>query len=176
MANMNTLHEQHQFNILTGGEPGLLVNGGWNMGGGGGGAPNRPTPGWDKGWPPKPKPQPAPKPNMTIAHHTGGKHFTEPTGPELIQDVLNDPTLDESDYERILGPDYNNKIQQYQQQSMLISGVPYTGGGWMLNNGGFVNSAGEAFRQNRDGSFDYLGPYTEDRFGPLIPGGGPDRA
>ena len=60
MANMNTLHEQHQFNILTGGEPGL-VTGGWNMGGGGGGAPNRPTPGWDKGWPPKPKPQPAPK-------------------------------------------------------------------------------------------------------------------
>ena len=65
-------------------------------------------------------------------------------------------------------------VQNPTNQNMLISSVPYTGGGWMLNNGGFVNSAGEAFRQNRDGSFDYLGPYTEDRFGPLIPGGGPN--
>ena len=118
---------------------------------------------------------PSRKPDsMTIAHHTGGKHFTEPTGPELIQDVLNDPTLDESDYKRILGPDYKNKIQQSQQQSLLISGGPFTGGGYMTNDGFGVNLRGDVYRQNRDGSFDYIGPYTEDRFGPLIPGGGPD--
>ena len=29
--------------------------------GGKGGSPGRPTPGWDKDWPPKPKPQPKPK-------------------------------------------------------------------------------------------------------------------
>tara|TARA_R100000234_G_scaffold79561_1_gene49790 strand:+ start:1410 stop:1922 length:513 start_codon:yes stop_codon:yes gene_type:complete len=170
---MANLEEERRFNILTGGEPGLLVNGGWNMGGGGG-APNRPTPGWDKGWPPKPKPQPAPKPNMTIAHHGG--HFGDGGGPDLMKQIMSDPTLDESDYERILGPDYENKIQQYQQQSLLISGGPFTGGGWMTNDGFGVNAAGETFRQNRDGSFDYLGPYTEDRFGPLIPSGAPDRA
>ena len=91
-----------------------------------------------------------------------------------MKKLMKDPTLEESDFRRILGPDYENKIQQYQQQSLLISGGPFTGGGWMTNDGFGVNAAGETFRQNRDGSFDYLGPYTEDRFGPLIPGGGPD--
>lgn len=69
-------------------------------------------------------PAPPRKPsNMTIAHHR--EHFAEPTGNDLMQKLMTDPTLDESDYKRILGPDYKQKIQQYQQsQSMLISGAP----------------------------------------------------
>ena len=217
---MANLEEERRFNILTGGEPGL-VTGGWSMGGDeeGGRSPYEP-------WVPAPSGPYSPPPKreqlmisnegasspvklhegvsiedgkpykrylpdyggaginydtirwkpghgpVDLAHHR--EHFGDGGGPGLMEKLMKDPTLDESDFRRILGPDYENQIQQYQQQSMLISGVPYTGGGWMLNNGGFVNSAGEAFRQNRDGSFDYLGPYTEDRFGPLIPGGGPN--
>jgi len=109
---------------------------------------------------------------LDLAHHT--EHFGDGGGEGLIDKVLSDPTLDESDYKRILGPDYKKKIQQSQQQSLLISGGPFTGGGYMTNDGFGVNLQGDVFRQNRDGSFDYLGPYTEDRFGPLIPGGGPN--
>tara|TARA_B100000212_G_scaffold46236_1_gene29851 strand:- start:208 stop:867 length:660 start_codon:yes stop_codon:yes gene_type:complete len=218
---MANLEEQRRFNILTGGEPGL-VTGGWSMGGGGNVPgedgpyrtpppsetppypPNREQLMIADGWPrsrvkihegvsietgkPYKRVLPdyggaginydtiRPKPGVNfpdLAHHGG--HFGDGGGPDLMKQIMSDPTLDESDYERILGPDYENKIQQYQQQSLLISGVPYTGGGYLTNDGGVVNLQGDVFMQNRDGSFEYLGPYTEDRFGPLIPHGGPDR-
>tara|TARA_B100000214_G_scaffold297142_1_gene227076 strand:+ start:49 stop:759 length:711 start_codon:yes stop_codon:yes gene_type:complete len=55
-----------------------------------------------------------------LVHHT--EHFGDPG----IEQLMKDKTLNDSDYERILGPDYKNKIQQYQQnQSMLISGGPF---------------------------------------------------
>ena len=60
-----------------------------------------------------------------LVHHT--EHFGEPRDEKsLIEQLMKDKTLNDSDYERILGPDYKNKIQQYQQnQSMLISGGPF---------------------------------------------------
>ena len=131
---ISTLENERRRAILEGGE--LRINGGWNIAEGKGGSPNTPTPEWDKGWPgrgTKPKPEDRPNIPTKLAHHM----FTEPTQGDLINEVINNPELNESDYERILGPDYKEQIQEYllrQQQAlnneMMISqigvGYPHT--------------------------------------------------
>ena len=100
----------------------LRISGGWNIAKGG--SPNTPTPGWDKGWPPpgtKPRPEDRPNVPTKLAHHTGDRHFTEPTPDQLIPMLLNDPTLNESDFERILGPEYESIIRQYLNQQQVLN-------------------------------------------------------
>ena len=83
----------------------LRISGGWNMAKGG--SPNTPTPEWDKSWPGRgTKPRPEDKPNVPtkLAHHTGGKHFTEPTREQLIFNVINDPTLNAVSYTHLTLP------------------------------------------------------------------------
>ena len=66
---------------------------------------------------------------MMMAHHTGGKHFTEPTVDELIQGIINGEvprgTLGDEETE-------NRMIQEYLQRqdqamnNMMIAGAPYS--------------------------------------------------
>ena len=68
-----------------------------------------------------PRADASPQDGMKIAHHTGGKHFTEPSIDELIQGLINGDvprgTLGDEETE-------NRMIQEYldmQKQSLKIS-------------------------------------------------------
>ena len=47
-----------------------------------------------------------------LAHHM----FTEPTRDQLIQEVISNPELNKSDYERILGPDYETELEEWKKR------------------------------------------------------------
>ena len=49
---------------------------------------------------------------MQITHHM----FTEPTRDQLLQEVISNPELDKSDFERILGPDYETEIEEWKNK------------------------------------------------------------
>jgi len=49
---------------------------------------------------------------IPLAHHM----FTEPTRDQLIQEVISNPELNKSDYERILGPDYETEIEEWKKR------------------------------------------------------------
>jgi len=50
--------------------------------------------------------------DQKVAHHM----FTEPTRDQLIQEVISNPELNKSDYERILGPDYEKEIKEWKKK------------------------------------------------------------
>ena len=49
---------------------------------------------------------------LPLAHHM----FTEPTRDQLIQEVISNPELNKSDYERILGPDYETELEEWKKR------------------------------------------------------------
>tara|TARA_Y100001973_G_C5173634_1_gene320571 strand:+ start:1155 stop:1661 length:507 start_codon:yes stop_codon:yes gene_type:complete len=166
---MANLEEERRFNILTGGEPGL-VTGGWNMGGDEEGGrspyePYKPAPSGPYSPPPKRKPD-----NMTIAHHTGGKHFTEPTMDELIQGIINGDIP-----KGTLGPEEDRMIEDYKNrntnQSLLISGAQDldTKMG-VTTSGGFPDEDGNFYIWSPRGQkFIDMGPYDPDLHGLPVP-------
>ena len=117
-------------------------------------------------------PAPSRNPNsMMITHHT--EHFVEPNDEKsLIQQLLKDKTLNDSDYKRILGPDYKKKIQQYQQsQSMLISGAQDLDSKTNpLQDGSFLDEDGNRYLWSpREQKFLDMGPYDPDVHGLPMP-------
>jgi len=109
----------------------------------------------------------SPIPSKGLAHHR--EHFVQPRNEkDLIQKLMKDETLEESDFRRILGPDYKQKIQQYQQsQSMLISENASDMEG-VTRYGFFLDSNGGAFINTPDGLL-YDGDYDPDRHGLRVP-------
>ena len=115
-------------------------------------------------------PSPRKKPNnMMIAHHR--EHFGDGGGDDLMKKIMSDPTLDESDYKRILGPDYEEKMQQYQQQSMLISGAQDLDSKTNpLQDGSFLDEDGNRYLWSpREQKFLDMGPYDPDIHGLPMP-------
>ena len=99
-----------------------------------GGSPNTPTPDWDKDWPkPGTAPKPEDRPNIPtkLAHHTGGKHFTEPTIDELIQGIISGDvpkgTLGDEETENRMIQEYLLRQQQVMNNDMMIAGLPQDG-------------------------------------------------
>ena len=103
------------------------MSGGWNVAEGKGGSPNTPTPEWDKGWPGKgTKPRPEDRPIPTkLAHHTGDKHFTEPTIDELIQGIISGDvpkgTLGDEETENRMIQEYLLRQQQASNEMLIAS-------------------------------------------------------
>ena len=131
--------------------------------------PNKRVPAPGKNNPPDSPylPGKSPMPSRGLAHHT--EHFVEPTNERsLIEQLMKDETLNESDYKRILGPDYKKKIQQYQQsQSMLISENASDMEG-VTEDGFFLDSKGGVFINTPDGLI-YDGDYNPDKHGLRVP-------
>ena len=111
-----------------------------------------------------------PRDGLMIAHHR--EHFGDGGGDDLMKKLMADPTLNESDFQRILGPDYKKKIQQYQQsQSMLISGAQDLDSKTNpLQDGTFLDEDGNRYLWSpREQKFLDMGPYDPDVHGLPIP-------
>tara|TARA_R100000654_G_scaffold51924_1_gene78062 strand:- start:1034 stop:1693 length:660 start_codon:yes stop_codon:yes gene_type:complete len=131
-----------------------------------GGSPGQPYEPDEKG-PFVPAP---PRDGLMIAHHR--EHFGDGGGDDLMKKLMADPTLNESDFQRILGPDYKKKIQQYQQnQSMLISGAQDLDSKTNpLQDGTFLDEDGNRYLWSpREQKFLDMGPYDPDVHGLPIP-------
>lgn len=133
-----------------------------------GGSPGQPYEPDKKGpFVPAPPRQPN---NMTIAHHTGGKHFTEPTMDELIQGVINGDIP-----KGTLGPEEDRMIEEYKNrntnQSMLISGAQDLDSKTNpLQDGTFLDEDGNRYLWSpREQKFLDMGPYDPDVHGLPIP-------
>ena len=104
-----------------------MVSGGWNLAAHPPGQlppyipPDKPNSPWEPGK------SPAPSREDKLAHHTGGKHFTEPTIDELIQGIINGDvprgTLGDEETEDRMIQEYLLRQQQALNNEMMIAGV-----------------------------------------------------
>ncbi len=94
-------------------------------------APYRPWGPWHPEHPDYGKPGQPTKPpklvqrdNLKIAHHLGD-HFQDKSIEDILQDIItNEIPISPEDAERILGPDYENIINNFRQQQSLKIGSP----------------------------------------------------
>ena len=103
----------------------LRISGGWNLAAHPPGQlppyipPDKPNSPWEPGK------SPAPSREDKLAHHTGGKHFTEPTIDELIQGIINGDvprgTLGDEETEDRMIQEYLLRQQQALNNEMLIA-------------------------------------------------------
>lgn len=105
-----------------------------------------------------------------LVHHTGGKHFTEPTIDDLIKGIINGDIP-----KGTLGPEEDRMIEEYKKrntnQSMLISGAQDINTKMNpLQDGSFLDEDGNRYLWSpREQKFLDMGPYDPDVHGLPIP-------